>query len=151
MKGEQGFMDLAYAAQEAQDSGFSGLVGKRLIKVIVTKDDDKADDSIQFICDNGDILTLQHYQDCCEHVYIEDICGDLDDIVGHDIYVAEAREQEYPGACESGTWTFYTIRTIKGTVDIRWIGESNGYYSESVYAEWKRAKKPAQYFTFTLP
>ena len=33
---------------------------------------------------------------------------------------------------ESWTWTFYEMRTNAGSVTIRWLGESNGCYSESV-------------------
>lgn len=83
-----------------------------------------------------------HYQDCCESVYIEDVCGDLEDLVDTPILVAEERTSdnfEDPGrdarydCCVS--WTFYEFRTIKGSVTVRWVGESNGYYSVDVTFE----------------
>jgi hypothetical protein len=76
-----------------------------------------------------------HYQDCCENVDINDITGDLEDLVGEPLVIAE----EVHGATEpdeehyeSYTYAFYKFATRKGYVDVRWLGESNGYYSESV-------------------
>jgi hypothetical protein len=85
----------------------------------------------------GDVPTFKFYheQDCCETVRIEDIVGDLNDLVG--VPILEAREDTQDGGAnyESATWTFYNFRTIKGSVTIRWLGESNGYYSETVRCE----------------
>ena len=100
-------------------------------------------DNVIFKTDCGKMLTLYHSQDCCEYVAVEDVSGDVADIIGTPVLLAEERESDdepiLKGRDDSNTWTFYTIRTVKGTVDIRWIGSSNGYYSESVYCRWDKA------------
>lgn len=78
---------------------------------------------------------LAHDQDCCENVYIEDIVGDLEDLVGVPMLMAEEstnNENPLSNYDESFTWTFYKFATMKGYVDIRFYGSSNGYYSERV-------------------
>ena len=81
---------------------------------------------------------MYHEQDCCETVYIDDICGDLQDLVGSPILESEEVDGSTPPSNntdwedESYTWSFYKMGTIKGSVNIRWYGTSNGYYSESV-------------------
>ena len=113
---------------------FSDLVGKTLTEVRQI-----GDDVIRFECDDGKAYQLYHSQDCCETVVVDDISGDLADLVGAPILLAEeaTSEDDPPGykreyQPESQTWTFYKLRTIKGSVDIRWHGSSNGYYSERV-------------------
>ena len=110
------------------------LIGKILVDVINVDNNE-----LIFICDNGDKYKLYHQRDCCEHVEIEDICGDLKDLIGNPVLIAEENSTdinpdgvEIPEWQESFTWTFYKLATIKGYVDVRWYGESNGYYSEEV-------------------
>ena len=120
-----------------EDHKFEELQGKTCLRV------EKVDDErIEFDCADGTKYALMHHQDCCETVVVESIVGDLPDLVGTPILLAEEAssaddppgvKHDYPP--ESQTWTFYKLRTIKGSVDIRWHGVSNGYYSESVAFE----------------
>jgi hypothetical protein len=105
------------------------LVGQTMASVT-----QKDDDEIIFKTTEGKTYKLHHYQDCCESVTIESGVGDLSDLVGVPILKAEESSGEVKTEDNYGsaTWTFYKFATIKGYVDIRWIGESNGYYSESV-------------------
>jgi len=81
-------------------------------------------------------VKLHHHQDCCESVVIDDINGDFEDLNRTILLVAEERVSDEPEegdkAYDSDTWTFYTFRSLKGSVDVKWHGSSNGYYSESV-------------------
>ena len=121
-------------------------------KVFTSVEKNQDNDQIIFTTSEGVEYKMYHSQDCCESVSIEDINGDLNDLVGEPILLAETtsssehtpeqlaaiekeKEEEgddYYSYEESFTWTFYKLATIKGYVDIRWYGESNGYYSESV-------------------
>jgi hypothetical protein len=106
---------------------FGDLVGKTCLNVEV------GDDFIAFVFLDGTIAKMYHAQDCCEDVSIEDINGDVGDLIGTPLLVCDERTNSVEGGdYESATWTFYTLRTIRGSVDIRWLGVSNGYYSESV-------------------
>ena len=96
--------------------------------------------SIRFRNKEG-VFELLHHQDCCEDVEIESIVGDLQDLVGSPILMAEMSQPDLPSKEkyeESYTWTFYKFATIKGYVDIRWYGSSNGFYSEEVSLEYTK-------------
>lgn len=100
------------------------------------------DDEIRFRSSDGRNFRLFHDQSCCESVTVEDIAGDLEDLIGTPILSAsEETSEEFPEDIkpeyrpDSFTWTFYKIATIKGSATIRWYGRSNGYYSESVRFE----------------
>ena len=99
------------------------------------------DEELHFELDDGRKFRLYHSQDCCEGVGIESIVGDLEDLIGSPLTLAEEATGETPADFvfnyepDSYTWTFYKLATVKGYVDVRWLGTSNGYYSESVSFE----------------
>ena len=95
------------------------------------------DDTVVFTSTDGTVFEFYHSQGCCESVYVEDVAGDLNDLVGSPILMAEEVSDDGKTLPEvtsdSHTWTFYKFATEKGYVTIRWLGVSNGYYSESVH------------------
>ena len=126
-------------APEGTPRKIEDIVGKIPVNISIVEESRCENEAIVFLFEDGTACKFMHAQDCCETVLIDDVNGDWNDLIGTPLLVAESRtnsdlpprEDEY-GSESSWTWTFYTFRSIKGSVDVRWYGESNGYYSEEV-------------------
>lgn len=105
------------------------LLGRTLASVT------RGDNVLTFVAVDGAEWDMCHDQECCEDVYIDDIAGDLSDLVASPILMAEEATGdgvEHDPREPNETWTFYRFATAKGYVTIRWYGTSNGYYGEGV-------------------
>jgi hypothetical protein len=114
------------------DEGVGAMLGLTMASV------EDVGDEVVFKSECGRQFRLLHNQSCCETVELDDVCGDLSDLVGYPLLISEEVSNIEPPNIErewepeSETWTFYKFSTVKGDVTLRWHGESNGYYSESV-------------------
>ena len=101
------------------------MVGKKVVGIYYDEE------NFQILTDDC-VYAFYHEQSCCEYVWLTQVDGISDKIIGSRIVMAE--EVTDFGSIVGGTvtWTFYKIGTTKGMIDFRWQGESNGYYSESV-------------------
>jgi hypothetical protein len=113
------------------------MLGETITSII----NDTENRELKFQTADGQVITMYHEQDCCEDVELYDIDGDLDDLLDSPIVMSEAVENDANEGkdeddndyyYDSATWTFYKFGTNKGSVTLRWLGVSNGYYSESV-------------------
>ena len=105
------------------------LKGKTLSNV---EHKSKLDDELWFYTTENKAVRLWHRQVCCESVSVEDVIGDLNDLVGSPLLRAEVRTEDGQSSYGDLMYTFYELATIKGSVTIRWYGSSNGYYSTRV-------------------
>lgn len=115
------------------------MLGKTFKSVAKTHND-----RLVFTDQNGDQYIFHHYQGCCESVDIADLVGDLEDFEGSPLLEAEVSSSSSIDEYDSNTWTFYKFGTIKGHVNIRWFGASNGYYSETVDQTFVSASEPLE-------
>jgi len=113
------------------DSNFAvALKGERLIAVDGLKE---GSEEVIFKTASGRVFKMYHEQDCCESVKITRHSSAY--VHGGGLLVVEATEkiEENIPSCESATRTTFIINGggYSGFF-IEWVGESNGYYSESV-------------------
>ena len=106
------------------------LLGKTIIGIDGMS---RYSEKITITFNDGSIL-IMNSPDTYSNVSVEDVCGDLEDLIGSPLQRAEEVNNLNMPAKDayttSFTWTFYKFATEKGYVDIRWYGTSNGYYSE---------------------
>lgn len=91
-----------------------------------------AHESIVFTRTDGVQVGMYHVQDCCEQVWVEEIHGDLQALVGYPLTTAEVYTRD--GDKDDQMFTFYRIGNERHMVTIRWCGESE-YYSIAVRVE----------------
>ena len=81
---------------------------------------------------NTHVLEMLHHQDCCETVYLADVVGSFEDLIGYPLLEVSETIVNNELIGESSTASYYNFNTVKASVQLRWVGESNGYYSETV-------------------
>lgn len=108
------------------NDAYTDMVGMTMKSVV------NRDDEVIFTAETGDRFRFYHCQSCCETVEVEDVKGDLQDLVGAPITSIQEKIEEEDDGWGPVTRTTHIIRTKKGKVTISWVGSSNGYYSEDV-------------------
>ena len=101
------------------------MVGKKVVGIYYDEE------NFQILTDDG-VYAFYHEQSCCESVWLTQVDGINDKIIGSRIVIAEVVTDETDTEYGHITWRFYKIGTHQGLIDFRWCGESNGYYSETV-------------------
>ncbi len=115
------------------DANFFELKGQ-IVKEItgLEKDNDEV-----FIRTNNGTYKLYHEQDCCEYVRIVKVISNVNELIGKVIFAEEDAGANEPDwhteyVDESRTWTKHVLKTENAILEFWFLGESNGYYNESV-------------------
>ena len=91
-----------------------------------------------FIRTNDETYKVYHEQDCCEHVRIVKVIGNVNELIGEVIFAEEDAGANDPDWAtdynydDHHTWTKYVLKTENNSLEFWFLGESNGYYSENI-------------------
>ena len=72
---------------EEQNSFFKGkIIGKTIVEI---RGSCRVSDYISFRFSDNTYMKMYHIQSCCENVEVDDIVGDIDDLINAEILVSE--------------------------------------------------------------
>jgi hypothetical protein len=107
------------------------LVGETLSFIDIDDDNNE----ILLTTESERQIKIFHQQDCCESVFIDSTDGDWSELLGKVLIEVTKDVISDETECESSTHTKLIFRVDDATVVSRWVGYSNGYYSENVDIE----------------
>ena len=91
------------------------MVGKKITGIYYDEE------NFQILTDDG-VYAFYHEQSCCESVWLTQVDGISDKIIGSRIVITEDVLDEKDTEYGHTTWSFYKIGTNKGMIDFRWQG-----------------------------
>lgn len=112
---------------------------KELVGKVITKVEMIGQDYIQFTTDTGEEIAYGAYGDCCSRSWFAHI-DNLKALIGNKVNSVQDREmwteEETKKAESEGSYDVlslygYLLKTDKGTCDIEFRNDSNGYYGGS--------------------
>lgn len=122
--------------EHAPDSAIMGVRGLRIKRVDGLEPGSK---NVLIVLESGRAVLMSHEQDCCERVALVEFSGlGPDELVGAvfaKFEISSSRRLDYPDDEYSRDWktdTWVSLLTSRGSTEFRWLGESNGFYSEDV-------------------
>lgn len=113
--------------QYASTSNFEQIQGMTITAVVYKETSESLHIHL-----NTHVLEMIHHQECCETVYLADVVGSFEDLIGYPLLEVSENLIDIGSEDISSTASYYNFRTIKASVQLRWVGESSGYYSETV-------------------
>lgn len=113
--------------QYASTSNFEQIQGMTITAVVYKETSESLHIHL-----NTHVLEMIHHQECCETVYLADVVGSFEDLIGYPLLEVSENLVDIGSEDISSTTSYYNFRTIKASVQLRWVGESSGYYSETV-------------------
>ncbi len=116
---------------------FGELVGKQLVQIRGAHPESERI-TFEFLDGSRYILEPEMFGDEDVYVKVECIVGNLQDLIDTPILRAEISTEDW---CDSrAIWTTFKLITIRGEVNITWLGETRGF--KSIEVGFYREKAP---------